>query len=243
MKKIIVGILIATSLFAAQVVELACDKGYPPYSYKDGKVAKGAYVDVIKAAFDKIPEYDVKFKAMAWKKVMTNARKGKVIGFFPPYFNKEREAWTKFSEPILPETTVVFAKDKVNNKKVKFPEDFLGLTVCMNRGFGLSTMGGDKFAKMVDSGSIDIKWGNNNKVCLNQVKKNKADFYINDQLIDTKKFPSIKRGLQAQKNNGYIGFTLKGNYSYKDDVRKKFNKVIVQMKKDGEVEKILKKYK
>lgn len=243
MKKIILGTLVATSLFATQVVELACDKGYPPYSYRADKKAKGVYVDVIKEAFSKMPGYDVKFKAMAWKKAIRVVQKGKFIGFFPPYFSKEREAWTKFSEPILGETTVVFAKAKTLKEKVKFPEDFLGLTVCMNRGFGLDNLGGKKFARMVDAGSIDIKRGNENKVCLNQIKMNKADFYINDQLIDTKKFPSIKRGFHVKNNEGYIGFTLKNNFPYRDDLIEKFNKVIIQMKKDGEIDKILRKYK
>ena len=31
-------------------------------------IAKGVYVDVIKAAFDKMPDYDVKFNMVAWKK-------------------------------------------------------------------------------------------------------------------------------------------------------------------------------
>jgi len=242
MKKIIIGTLVATSMFAAQVVELACDKGYAPYSYKDGKVTKGVYVDVIKAVFDKIPEYDVKFKPMAWKKAIKQVQKGKVIGFFPPYFSKEREAWTKFSEPILGETTVIYAKEKLISKKLKFPEDYVGLTVCINRGFTLSGLGGDKFAKMIDGGSIDIKWGNDNKMCLNQLKKNKADFYINDRLIDTKKFPSIKRGTKIKNNDGYIGFTLKDNFPNKNDVISKFNETIIKMKKDGEVDSILKKY-
>ena len=244
MKKIVLGTMVATSIFAAQIVELACDKGYAPYSYKEGKVVKGVYVDVIRAAFNKIKDYDVKFKAIAWKKAVDKVKKGKVVGFFPPYYKKTREAWTRFSEPLLPETTVVFAKESTHKGKVKFPEDFEGLTVCMNRGFGLDTMGGDKFAQMIKDKKIKHKEGNTNKICLNQVKKNKADFYLNDKLIDISDFPTITRGLSAQKNHGYIGFTLKDKkYPYIKDFEAKFNKVIIQMKKDGEIDKIINSYK
>ncbi len=239
MNKILLSTIMGISLWGSQTVELVCDKGYPPYSYKDGKKAKGVYVDVIKTAFNKLPQYDVKFKAIAWKKAISYVQSGKAIGFFPPYFNKDREAWTKFSTPILTETSVVFAKEKILKGKKKFPEDFLGLTVCMNRGFSISSVAGTKLAKMVDSGSINIKRGNTNQICLNQLKTNKADFYVNDQLIDTKNFPSIKRGLKVKQNNGYIGFTLKDDFPYKNDLISKLNKVINQMKKDGEIDKIL----
>ena len=69
MKRIILGALLLTSSYATQIVELACDKAYKPYSYKDGKEAKGIYVDIIKVAISKIPDYDVKFKPVAWKKL------------------------------------------------------------------------------------------------------------------------------------------------------------------------------
>ncbi|NPA55831.1 MAG: amino acid ABC transporter substrate-binding protein [Epsilonproteobacteria bacterium] len=244
MKKILLITIFALWALAKQtVVTLACDQGYPPYSYKEGSQAKGIYVDIIKKAFDKMPQYKLKIIPLAWKRAIWSVQKGRVVGFFPPYFNKERLAWTKFSKPILAETTIVFAKAKTLKNRKKFPDDFVGLTVCMNRGFSLASLGGEKFAKMVDSGSINIKWGNTNKTCLNQLQRNRADFYINDRLISLKGYPSIKRGLEVKHNNGYIGWTLQEKkYPYEEDLIKQFNKVITQMKKDGEIDAIVKKY-
>jgi polar amino acid transport system substrate-binding protein len=230
-------------MFASTVIELSTDQAYPPYAYKDGKEAKGVYVDIIKKAFSNIPEYDVKIKPMAWKRAVSFVKSGKVAGLFPPYYNKDRESWIKYSTPIIGETAIVFAKKQSIIDKKDFPNGYEGLTLCMNRGFGVKNFGNKKFGEMIDKKIIKLKWGNSNKICLKQVSTGKADFYLNDQLIDTKEFPDIKRGVATKSNNGYIGFTLKGNYPHLEDVRAKFNQQIELMKKNGEIDKILDNYK
>lgn len=243
MKKIIIILTFGSLLFGATTVELTCDKGYPPYSYKEDKITKGVYVDVIKSAFSKMPDYDVKFKPLAWKKAGSLVKKGKAVGFFPPYYNESKTAWTNFSEPILGETAVVFALAKTLETRKNFPQDYKGLTLCMNRGFAVENFGNVKFKEMLDKKEIKLKWGNDNKVCLRQVAKKKADFYLNDQLIDTKAFLNIKRGVATKNNDGYIGFTLKEKkFPYLKDLQTKFNKVIRDMKASGEIDKILKSY-
>ena len=243
-KNIIVSILITTSIYASQTVELAGDMNYPPYSYIENGVAKGIYVDILKEAFSKMPSYNIKFNMMAYKRAIAMTKRGKIIGFFPPYYGIERTKWTKFSEPILAETTIVFAKEKMLENKTNYPEDFYGKTVCLNRGFNQSLLGGDKFAKAINEKKLKLLEANDNKACLNRVKMGLADFYINDQLIDTSKFPKIKKGMPTKKNFGHVGFTLKeSNYPFMKDLQQKFNDTIIQMEKSGKIDEILKKYK
>jgi len=232
-------IFLTMQLSAVQTVELLGDKSYPPYSYiEDGK-AKGIYVEIIQAAVDKIPEYDVKFRMIAWNRSIALLKKGKAFGFFPPYYSKERTKWTKFSEPILAERSNVYALTKTLNGKSNFPEDFFGLTICLNKGFTLMT-GGLKMKNAIENKDLKLINGKNNKACLGRVFRGIADVYINDQLIDTSEFPEIKRGLIVAENFGHIGFTLKkDNYPYADDFEKKFNEVIKKMLRRGEINKIL----
>jgi len=244
MRRLFLALIFSISLYAGQVVELAGDKDYPPYSYSENGVAKGVYVDIIKSLFSKIDGYDVKFKMMAWKKAQAMTKRGKVVGFFPPYFSEKRTKWTKFSEPILNEKTVVFATTKTLKNKKVFPNDFYGTTLCLNRGFTTLVMGGNKLEKAVADKKIELIEANKNTDCLNRVKRGLADFYINDQLINISNFNTIKRGLDVKSNAGHIGFTLKTNkYSYMDDLQAKINKTMKQMKQNGEIEKILKRYK
>ena len=167
---LIIVIIMATSIFAVQIVEIACDKSYKPYSFKDGKEAKGIYVDVIRKAVSQMPNYEVKFKPVAWNKAVNAVKKGKNIGFFPPYYSKARESWMRYSEALGAEKVYVIAKEKTHKGKVKFPEDFKGLTVCINRGYGLTILGGEKFEQMIKDKTIILKQGNTTKVCLNQIK-------------------------------------------------------------------------
>lgn len=242
-KTLVVGFLLIGSLFGAQTVEISGDKAYPPYSYFEKGEAKGVYVDVIKAAFEKMPDYEVKFNMVAWKRAIALIKSGKTVGFFPPFYNEERTAWTKFSEPILKETTVVFAKEETISGKVKFPEDFYGMKACLNRGFSPLNIGGEGFVKAIKDGKIELVEANDNKACLSRVARGLVGFYLSDQLIDISKFPKVKKGMMIKGNDGHVGFTLKGSYPFMDDFQMKFNKVIKDMKASGEVDKILQNYK
>ena len=244
MKKLIAAVLFTSGLFASQIIELAGDMNYPPYSYKKDGQAQGVYVDIIKIAFNKMPQYDVEFKMTAYKRAIALTKKGKVVGFFPPYYSKERTSWTKFSEPILGETTIVFAKKDTLKNKTKYPEDFIGNTVCLNRGFNQALLGGFKLKQMIKNKKIRLIEANSNKDCLVRVKRGMADFYINDQLIDISHFPSIKKGMKVKANFGHVGFTLKTKkYPFINDLQQKFNTAIKQMKSDGTIYTILQKYK
>ena len=242
LRNIILIALIVISAFAndkkVQTIELLGDNDYAPYSYiKDGE-PKGVYVRIIQAAFDKMPEYNVKFRMIAWKRSIALVKKGKAIGFFPPYYSKERTAWTKFSEPILAEKSNIFALEKTLKGKKKFPEDFYGSTICLNTGFTLMT-GGIKMKTAIEDGKLKLIRG----ACLGSIFRGLADVYINDQLVDISEFPEIKKGLVVAKNFGHIGFTLKKErYPYIDTFEKKFNKVIRKMKASGEIDKILKNH-
>ena len=173
---------------------------------------------------------------------MALVKKGKAVGFFPPYYSKERTKWAKFSEPILAEKSSVYALSKTLKGKKRFPEDFYGMTVCLNKGFTLLT-GGERMKVAIEHGDLNLVYGKNNRACLGRVYRGLADFYVNDQLIDISEFSEIQRGLSATENFGHIGFTLKEKkYPYLNDFETKFNKVIIEMKKSGEIDQILKNY-
>jgi len=239
----IISLFSIQTVLAVHVVELAGDKSYPPYSYRGKGPARGVYGCLLNKAFSRMPEYQIKYNMMPWKRAIVFIKQGKIAGFFPPYYSKERTAWTKFSQPILSETTIVFAKEEFLQDKNKYPDDFYGSTVCFNRGFGHETMGGKQFASAVKNNKIHLIEANDNKACLSRVARGMADFYINDQLIDKSKFPMIIKGMKTRENFGHIGYTLKTtNYPFLNDLQKKFNQVIKLMKENGEIDEIVKKY-
>jgi polar amino acid transport system substrate-binding protein len=243
---LIMSLLISSNIYGAQKVQtitLIGDDAYPPYSYLSNKAPAGVYVDVIRMIFSKIPEYDVKIKLYPWKRDVNMIKFGKAMGFFPPYFIKNRTSWITYSEPILGETVVVYARDKDILSKKNWPEDFYGLSVCLNDGFSLEGLGGKKFKKAVGEKKIKLNRGRSNEACLKQVQKKSSDLYINEKLISLPAFYSVKRGIAVKVNQGYLGFTKKtDNFPNADDVRVKFNNILLKMQKNGEIDKIIQKY-
>lgn len=142
------------------------------------------------------------------------------------------------------ETTIVFAKSETLKNKKEYPRDFYGTTACLNRGFNQSLLGGEEFTQAIKDGKIKLIEADDNQGCLSRVVRGIADFYINDQLIDTTKFPMIKKGMEVKANYGHVGFTLKtSNYSYIKDLEDNFNDTIKKMKQSGEIDKILNSYR
>lgn len=249
-QKLLVLFLLLSHLQASQHVILFGDMGYPPYSYAENGEAKGVYVDIIKAAFDKMDDYDVEFIMVSWDRCKMMLKTGLAVGFFPPYFTQERTQWIDYSDKILEETTIVFASAEVLQDKHVFPDDFIGLTVCLNKGFAIEGLAGKKSAELIKQKKIHLVEGkNNNDGCLGRLTRKKpngellADFYINDRLIDISKYPSVKRGIQIKSNHGHVGFSKNTHqFPYVKEIKNSFNRAINTMKENGEIEAIVKQY-
>ena len=232
-----------TPLSAKQKVLIYGDKSYPPYSFQEGSQAKGIYVEVLQAAFSKMPDYEVTIKQVPWKKGIAAVKKGKAVGLFPPYFSEKRTSWMLYSEPILQEKTVVFGKAENLAGKTRWPEDFAGAKIGLNRGFAPELLGGNKFEAMIASGKIHKEEADGNKQNLKKLNAGRIDFYLSDQFIDTHAFPAIKKGVVANTNYGYVGFTKKTDtYTFIPDFKRQFDKILQEMKESGEIERIIKKY-
>lgn len=252
MKKLnLVGIVVAALLFVsvhagaafAQEVTILGDASYPPYSYSDKGKPAGVYVDILTKAFEKIDGYTLTLKMTPWKRAIEMVKTGRNIAFFPPYFSEERTQWTTFSEPILPETTIVFGTEEKLAGKTQWPEDFFGSKVGLNTGFSPVSQGTQAFKDAIDAGNITLDdKGQKNEHNLKKLAAGRLDFYINDQMIDISAFPSIKRGIAVNQNNGYLGFTKAGDFPYLDDLKEKFDAVIKGMKASGEIDAIVKNY-
>ncbi len=229
---------------SAREVVLVGDDAYPPYSYVENGNPKGIYVDVIKKIFDGIEGYEVKFKMMPWKRCIKNIKEGKSVAFFPPYHAEHRQAWTDFSEPILQEQTVVFGTAEKLKGKTKWPEDFYNHKVGLNDGFNPESMAGAKFATAVKMGMIKIDEAKDSKSNLTKLSKGRIDFYLNDKMTDTSKYPDIKRGIVAKTNWGYLGFTKKDlEYSeFLNDFKIMFNDAVKKIKQTDEIKKIIGSY-
>ena len=228
---------------AKQLVTIYGDDSYPPYSYQENNKPKGIYVEVLKKVFSEMPEYEVTFKMTPWNLGLSCIKRGECLALFPPYYDEDRRPWMLLSEPILKEEVVVFGKIEKLKGKTKWPQDFLGSQIGLNKGFSLDALGGNDFFDACKAGKIIVQEARNNEYNLKKLEKGRIDFYLNDRLIDISKHPSIAQGIVTKTNYGHLGFTRNDKkFNYLSDFKKQFDSIIIQMKSSKQIEKMIEKY-
>jgi len=260
------GIALALALaFAAPAhaadiaVTIYGDAGYPPYSWsRDGKSA-GLYYEIVKTAVGRMQGYKVDIQPVPWKRGMSMLENGSAFALFPPYFNTHDEPFTwPYSLPLYQEHVVaVCRKDVVAKKgKMTWPEDFYGMRIGNNAGF---IVGGVEFDRAVREGKIHMEEARDNQANLVKLGLKRLDCYINDRISIEWTKKSLKRdGLYDEggkhavlveavvigMEQGFLGYTDrdKGRFPFKTDFVKKFDAIIYQMHRQGEIARIAQEF-
>ncbi len=267
MKKLRFGVVgltgalaLASSVHAANIaVTLYADDGYPPYSFSDKGKPAGLYYEIIKTALAQMKGYDVKIQPVPWKRGKALLQSGKGFALYPPYMNTKEEPWTwPYSEPLLDENVVAYCNPKVLKKQsgLQWPADFYGLRIGNNFGF---LVGGEAFEQAVKDGKIALHEARDSLTNLRKLRLGRIDCYINDRLAilgTLKEFGRKGSGDAPLRDDemveavfiaarqGYLGYTDRdrGAFAHKADFVKKFDAAVLQMKRNGDIERIVATY-
>lgn len=231
-------------------VEIFADSGYPPYSYLDKEELKGIYTDILKAAFQQMPDYQVKLTAVPWKRGLMLIETGQGFALYPPYFRPEERPYMKYSVALFEEELSIFCDSAMITKRSPkaWPEDYFGLTIGMNAGY---LSGGKKFEHALKEGKLQLDTAPTNQSNIKKLLMGRIDCYINDKLsvlselnhVLKKNFPSqmhVKEAGQISSEQAYLGYTDRdaGRFPFKEDFIEKFNAAITTMKQHEEIKKI-----
>jgi polar amino acid transport system substrate-binding protein len=235
------------------------DDSYPPYSYVEKGKLKGIYTQILKKAFSRMGTYEITIKGIPWKRGILMLKNGVVFALYPPYFWPIKRPYMDYSKPILAEKLVIFINgDVLKERKLEnWPHDFIGLKIGKNAGFEIFR---DIYSlDLVKSGQIIIQEAGDNRMNILKLASGRIDAYINDRfsilwelkhLRKTGEFQErykhfkIIEGPTLSTEYGYLGFTNTPHHGYpfKADFKDLFNQEIEQMKKNGEIEKIVLKF-
>ncbi|MFZ6743971.1 substrate-binding periplasmic protein [Undibacterium sp. JH2W] len=252
----LLGFALAGPAAAADVIEVSvyADESYPPYSYKEGGEAKGVYPAIFSKAFERMPGYKVQIKPVAWKRGLMLIETGQGLALFPPYDRPLERPYITLSEPVLSEQVVAFCREsaiKTGKHPPTWPDDFYGLKVGVNAGFNV---GGEKYKKAVKDGKMFEDQAPSNRSNILKLLLGRIDCYLNDRLSILWEIERIKAdGVYAENSQviveaavisqelAYLGYTNRdnGRYSYKADFSRLLNQILVDMKKSGEIQKIV----
>lgn len=255
----IAGLLLAVHCRAADIaVTIYADEGYPPYSFAEHGKPAGLYYQIVKAAVAHMDGYRVDIRTVPWKRGMALLESGNGFALYPPYMNTVDEPWTwPYSLPLYEEQVVAICrKDVVAGKlPMEWPNDFYGMRIGNNAGFNV---GGATFLQAVKDGKIRLTEARDNKANIVKLELGRLDCYINDRraIAWTRKLlkhdGQYADGLDGDLveaavigvEQGFLGFTDRdnGRYPFKTDFVKRFDHVIYQMKRHGEIERIAHDY-
>jgi len=226
---------------AQQTLEFATLDNFAPFTWQEGKEAKGIDVDILKELCKRI-HVNCKISFMPWKRVMYYTETGKKDGGFAAFKTSEREAFGHFLE--LP-----FHYSKYNIfvlKGQEFPfekiEDLRGKLLGKNSGFNL----GEKMAAAVVSGKTVFDEAKDAKANIAKLLKGRIQGYIGNYheiLMAAKKqgvsdkIAPLPKPIRKPKG-AFLIISKAAKFDNKPELLQKMNQALKTMHEDGTIDKI-----
>jgi polar amino acid transport system substrate-binding protein len=209
---------------------------FPPYEYNDNGEASGMLVEIVKKLFVKI-NVDLKLSYLSFNRAFEETKSGNIDGVFNLYKTPGRLAFFDYTEPFHSHLLVFFVK-KESGITFNRLSDLEGLNIGVMHGYSYGNdFDENRLLNKIVSHTHDTNFKRLVDGHLDVYPADKfAGAYIAEQnnlMIFLKTLP---KPLCVMK--GHVGFT-KGKFQ---DIIEKLNSAIHQMKKHGEIQKIMGKY-
>ena len=247
----LLGSLFYSQAFAEDVLKLAI-LDFPPYEFKANNGIDGISVKIVKEVFKKMNQ-TISIKLLPWSRALLYLENGKIDGLFEILKKSEREKFADYSKVVLMSEIASFFVLKDSN--ITFDGDLNKLkdyTFGVRQDFSYGpkfdqaikknvinkiskSIYAEKLLVMLSYGRIDIIIGDKYGIpyLYQKMRLNKEDG-------DLKRYKDIKRlSPDVQSTPAYMAFSKKRNLS---KLRDNFDKVLLEMKKDGTYSKIIKNW-
>lgn len=132
--------LLALVFQAAQAqtpIIIYSEAGQKPFSYEEGGVPKGAYIENFLRVAKQIPGYNVQIRFASWARAVEEANTGNSAGVLGVYYRPQERPFLNHSKSIFNEEVAVHCnRDSVANRIFrKYPDDFAGLKFGNQHGY------------------------------------------------------------------------------------------------------------
>ncbi|WP_310015463.1 substrate-binding periplasmic protein [Aeromonas salmonicida] len=237
-------------------VEILTETNYPPYVWQEGEEVKGIYVDIVRNVTASMEDYEVVIKALPWRRGLSMVEQGSAFAIFPPYYQPDNRPWMwPYSQPLLDEELVVMcgAGVAVNTPNAQFPADYHGLRFGINAGY---MVGGDAFWQAARAKQLDVEEVKGNRENLLKMIRGRVDCTISDRLsllyellkmtqtsqLAVTDMSQFKQGPVLSREQGFIGYSRKGFFPFRQDFVEQFDKHLYQLKKRDGITPIVEHY-
>jgi len=227
----------------------------PPYAYLTGAVMTGAYTDILRHAAARLPQYDIEFAGVPFKRGIEMLQRGEIMAFYPPYLDPKRSWVDRYSVPILDESVVVICTDQFARNRVltDYPFDYIGARFGNTSGYKL--VGEDLF-EMARLHEVTLEEAHSTGINLKRLLAGRIDCYVNDRQATATALAELgfDRADLAGKivetavlgaHQGAIAYAPSDadKWPYRDEFARALDAVLMQMHKDGVIDQILQSYR
>ncbi len=256
-----------TTVYAEpQRVDIYTYNTLPPFAYadEDGQLT-GLYIELVKAVVRNMPDYEVKFKVVPWPRAKLMAQEGKAFAILPPYFHAHdwltetdnRPYIWPYSMPLFSQQDLVVCVEAAAvQARPNFPEDYEGLNFVMWRGDGRA---GTEFEQMEKDHKLTVIRVSDVKTTIEILRLGRADCTVTSKIPYNWLSRELAKETMGKErdavnlvqmdvistNEAYLGYTDvddEKNFPYKDDFVLKFDIELYKLKRNGEVNRIVRKY-
>ncbi|MGY4788915.1 MULTISPECIES: transporter substrate-binding domain-containing protein [unclassified Bacillus (in: firmicutes)] len=216
--------------------KIGIDTTYPPFEFEKGGQYEGIDVDLINA-IAKDQGFKVELEAMDFSGIIPAMQAGQLdVGMGGMSITDERKKKVDFSDPYFDAgLTVVVKKDS----SIKLINDLKGKKLAVKNG----TTGAKFAADNADKYGYEVVQFNDSPSMFQEVSNGNADALIEDYPVITYAIAQqdLKLKTVGDRLNGdqYGISVMKGK---NQDLLKKINKGLENLKKNGEYDKIIDKY-
>ncbi|WP_031481907.1 substrate-binding periplasmic protein [Maridesulfovibrio frigidus] len=213
---------------------------FPPFSYLVNGEVKGPGADIINSVCNKMSK-KIELQLFAWQQAQDMAEKGEVQALFFVGKNKQRETWLDFSPPIIQVEYGFFecTYSPINYENIHSLQDLtVGAYGPSNTSIELK-----KIAQKLES-RIDVSIMPDDSALFKKLSKSKVDAVYSNKdvgsaMIHKLALDNIQYAGTDKTLKYYIAFSKKHTPTA---FVKEFNKALREMKKSGELKKILQEY-
>lgn len=210
---------------------------FPPYEFKDDDdKPRGMLVEIVQTLFESA-DIPLVLKYLPFKRAYLSTKRGEIDGLFNFYKTENRLDSFDYTEPIIRNPLTFFV---LKNAAIEFDrlDDLKGLKIGIIRGYSYGTV--------FDESQIFIREAaDSHESNFNKLMHGRIDTYLCDKLAGI--HVATKNNLMSELKilptplivmDGHIGFTKEKH----EGVINKINKKIIEMHRNGEIEKIFNQY-
>lgn len=222
----------ASSDAAGGTLVMATNAEFPPYEYYEGENVVGIDADIAAAVADKLG-MELKIEDMAFDSIIPAVQSGKAdIGAAGMTVTEDRATQVDFSDSYYTGVQVIIVTD---DSDITEPDDLKGKKIGVQQGTTGDIYSTDDF------GDDNVERFNKGMEAVQALQQGKIDAVIIDNQ-PAKTFVEENEGLKILETSyveeDYALEIKKGN----DDLVKKVNDAIKELKEDGTFDKIVAKY-